>query len=172
MCSGPAKPREGPVCILSRPGAPRRRPVALSCSPQGRAIWSGRQTLARGKGLWPWVPRPRREGLAWLLLGSGLAATAAGHWARWPPTRQAEKWGLTGCSLRLKTRAHRSTFSGDTDRTHGLQVLSPHGGAWRDPGDADPAHPWWPSLWDPGCTDSSVCVSMAFYTLSLGGWVL
>ena len=50
--------------------------MALSCSPQGQAIWSGRHTLACGKGLWPWVPRPRREGLAWLLLGSGLAATA------------------------------------------------------------------------------------------------
>lgn len=110
VCLGPAKPREGPVCNLSRPGAPGRRPVALSCSPQGQAIWSGRQTLARGKGLWPWVPRPRQEGFAWLLLGSGPAATAEGPWARWPPTRQAEKWDLAGFSLRRKTRAHHGTF--------------------------------------------------------------
>lgn len=128
VCLGPAKPREGPVCNLSQSGAPGRRPVALSCSPQGQAIWSGRQTLARGKGLWPWVPRPRREGFVWLLLGSGPAATAAGPWARWPPTRQAEKWDLAGFSLRLKTRAHHGTFR-VTHRTNSLQVLCPHGGA-------------------------------------------
>lgn len=58
------------------------------------------------------------------------------------------------------------------DRTHSLQVLSPHGGAWRDPGDMDLAHRWWPSLWDSGRADSSAYVSVAFYTLSLGGWVL
>ena len=124
-CSGPVKPREGPVCILSRPGAPGRRPVALSCSPQGQASWSGRQTLARGKGRWPWVPGPRPERLACLLLGSGPVATVAGPWACWPPTSQAEKWCLMGHSLRFKTRAHCGTFSGDMVRTHGLQVLPP-----------------------------------------------
>lgn len=146
--------------------------MALSCSPQGQASWSGRQTLARGKGLWPWVPGPKPERLAWLLLGSGPVATVAGPWARWPPSSQAEKWCLMGRSLRFKTRAHCGTFSGDMDRTHSLQVLSPHGSAWRDPGDVDLAHRWWPSLWDPGREESSAYVSVAFYTLSLGGWVL